>query len=189
MLKGDNAYNAYCVGSSAFRQFYESDPWWSAEWDYFQLLLAGDWRGGPNPKLIPAAMCSHFAGESVVPVDDAQFSRLRTQSRQSWRRHRHHGLCSRRFGRVAYGIESIPPEWISQLARKGEVDCLFHEFTNLCEQHERKTPYNMSATEPALAMTGAPMNALVLAHSLRHSTPLRIGCWPYPNTLVGVSYR
>jgi ADP-ribosylglycohydrolase len=34
---------------------------------------------------------------------------------------------------VAYGLKSIPAEWIGQLARKGDVDCLFHEFTDVCE--------------------------------------------------------
>lgn len=34
---------------------------------------------------------------------------------------------------VAYGIKSIPADWIRQLARKGEVDCLFHEFAEVCE--------------------------------------------------------
>ena len=33
---------------------------------------------------------------------------------------------------VAYGLSSIPPEWIEQLARKGDVDCLFQEFAELC---------------------------------------------------------
>jgi ADP-ribosyl-[dinitrogen reductase] hydrolase len=35
---------------------------------------------------------------------------------------------------VAYGIKSIPADWVNQIARKGDVDCLFHEFTNLCEK-------------------------------------------------------
>jgi len=34
---------------------------------------------------------------------------------------------------VAYGMKSIPDEWIGQLARKGDVDCLLHEFADLCE--------------------------------------------------------
>jgi ADP-ribosyl-[dinitrogen reductase] hydrolase len=34
---------------------------------------------------------------------------------------------------VVYGIKSIPADWIQQLARKGDVDCLFHEFAELCE--------------------------------------------------------
>ena len=33
---------------------------------------------------------------------------------------------------VAYGMNCIPAEWIRQLARKGEVDCLFHDFVGLC---------------------------------------------------------
>lgn len=33
---------------------------------------------------------------------------------------------------VAYGIKSIPPDWISQLARHGDVDCLFQQFADLC---------------------------------------------------------
>lgn len=35
---------------------------------------------------------------------------------------------------VAYGMKSIPKDWIDQLARKGDVDCLFHEFADLCEE-------------------------------------------------------
>jgi ADP-ribosylglycohydrolase len=36
---------------------------------------------------------------------------------------------------VAYGMKSIPADWIHQLARKGDVDCLFHEFADLCEEN------------------------------------------------------
>lgn len=35
---------------------------------------------------------------------------------------------------VAYGMKSIPADWIHQLARKGDVDCLFHEFADVCEK-------------------------------------------------------
>jgi len=34
---------------------------------------------------------------------------------------------------VIYGFKSIPADWISHLARKGDVDCLFREFAKLCE--------------------------------------------------------
>jgi ADP-ribosyl-[dinitrogen reductase] hydrolase len=36
---------------------------------------------------------------------------------------------------VAYGMKSIPDDWIHQLARKGDVDCLFHEFADVCEKN------------------------------------------------------
>ena len=34
---------------------------------------------------------------------------------------------------IVYGMKSIPADWIRVLARKGDVDCLFHEFAELCE--------------------------------------------------------
>ena len=37
---------------------------------------------------------------------------------------------------VAYGMKSIPADWIRQLARKGDVDCLFHEFADVCEEKQ-----------------------------------------------------
>jgi ADP-ribosyl-[dinitrogen reductase] hydrolase len=33
---------------------------------------------------------------------------------------------------VAYGMKAIPSDWVNQLARKGDVDCLFHEFAEVC---------------------------------------------------------
>ena len=40
---------------------------------------------------------------------------------------------------VAYGVTALPPDWIGQLARKGDVDCLFHEFAELCESTGSKS--------------------------------------------------
>ena len=34
---------------------------------------------------------------------------------------------------VAYAMKSIPVAWIQQLARKDDVDCLFHNFADVCE--------------------------------------------------------
>jgi ADP-ribosylglycohydrolase len=39
---------------------------------------------------------------------------------------------------VLYGMKSIPADWIRQLARKGDVDCLFHEFADVCEESRVK---------------------------------------------------
>ena len=35
---------------------------------------------------------------------------------------------------VAYGLDRVPVEWIDQLARKGDVDCLFREFVEVSEK-------------------------------------------------------
>jgi len=33
---------------------------------------------------------------------------------------------------VAYGVQSVSSDWIAQLARKADLDCLFREFIELC---------------------------------------------------------
>ncbi len=33
---------------------------------------------------------------------------------------------------AAYGVQGIPPEWISQMQRRGDVDCLLRDFADLC---------------------------------------------------------
>ena len=39
---------------------------------------------------------------------------------------------------VAYGVNSIAADWIGQMVRKGDADCLFTEFADLCEQNGLK---------------------------------------------------
>lgn len=39
---------------------------------------------------------------------------------------------------IVHGMKSIPADWIQQLARKGDVDCLFHEFADVCEENRVK---------------------------------------------------
>jgi len=39
---------------------------------------------------------------------------------------------------IVYGKKTIPADWIRVLARKGDVDCLFHEFAELCESASAK---------------------------------------------------
>jgi ADP-ribosylglycohydrolase len=40
---------------------------------------------------------------------------------------------------VACGMKSIPADWIGQLARKNDVDCLFQKFADVCESTAMKT--------------------------------------------------
>lgn len=35
---------------------------------------------------------------------------------------------------VAYGVRSIPPDWLGHLPRKAELDCLFEQFSDLCSR-------------------------------------------------------
>jgi ADP-ribosylglycohydrolase len=141
LLNGNNTSSSFAAGLSAFREFYESDPWWSAEWDHFQLLLAGDSArrseseidsGGYVLNTLPASLwcllTTQDFRECVLKAVNLGGDTDTT------------GCVAGGLAGVAYGLKSIPTEWISQLARKGEVDCLFHEFTDLCEHAEPKNP-------------------------------------------------
>lgn len=41
---------------------------------------------------------------------------------------------------AAYGMKSIPTDWIGQLARKSDVDVLFQKFADMCEDTGMKMP-------------------------------------------------
>jgi len=41
---------------------------------------------------------------------------------------------------AAYGLKSIPADWIGQLARKSDVDVLFQKFADVCEETGMKMP-------------------------------------------------
>jgi|SRR6185437_11663974 len=44
-----------------------------------------------------------------------------------------------------YGMKDIPSEWLNQLPKKGDLDCLFHEFAELCSE---RTPPRQGSNEP-----------------------------------------
>jgi ADP-ribosylglycohydrolase len=39
---------------------------------------------------------------------------------------------------ISYGMKSVPADWIGQLARKSDVDCLFHQFADVREETRAK---------------------------------------------------
>jgi ADP-ribosylglycohydrolase len=44
-----------------------------------------------------------------------------------------------------YGMKNIPPEWLNQLPKKGDLDCLFHEFAEMCSE---RTPPRQASNKP-----------------------------------------
>jgi ADP-ribosyl-[dinitrogen reductase] hydrolase len=141
LLNGNNASNAYSAGLSAFRGFYESGPWWSAEWDYFQLLLAGDLARRPESEIDSGGYVLNTLTASLWCLLTTQnFRDCVLKAVNLGGDTDTTGCVAGGLAGVAYGIKSIPADWISQLARKGDVDCLFHEFTDLCEQAGPKNP-------------------------------------------------
>jgi len=141
LLNANSASKAYSAGLLAFCEFYESDPWWSAEWDYFPFLLAGDLAQRPESEIdsggyvlntLPASLWCLLTTQNFR---DCVLKAVNLGGDTDTT-----GCVAGGLAGVTYGMNSIPPDWIGQLARKGEVNRLFQEFADLCEQHGPQNP-------------------------------------------------
>jgi ADP-ribosylglycohydrolase len=129
LLEGKAPANAFEDGLSAFRAFYEPDPWWGAEFDYFQLLLAGDLARRSESEIDSGGYVIHTLAASL-------WSLLTTSSfKECVLKAVNLGSDTDTTGCVAgglagtyYGLSTIPREWLDALARRDEVESLFDRF-------------------------------------------------------------
>jgi len=135
LLNGKPIPDAFEQGLRSFRAFYERETWWPAEYDHFQLLLAGDLAARTEPEIdsggyvlntltasLWCLLTTHNFRDCVLKAVNLGGDADTT------------GCVAGGLAGVAYGIMSISPDWIRQLARHGDVDCLFQEFADICEQ-------------------------------------------------------
>ena len=141
LLNGQHAADAYKNALSAFRAFYESDVWWSAESDYFLGLLAGDLARRPESYILSEGYVLNTLTASLwCLLTTKSFRDCVLKAVNLGGDADTTGCVAGGLAGVAYGMKSIPSDWINQLARKGEVDCLFQKFADLCEQAGTKIP-------------------------------------------------
>ncbi len=134
LINGKIIPDAYQQTIIAFRAFYESEAWWSAEWDYFQMLLAGDLARRPESDIDSSGYVIHTLAASLwclLTTENYRDCVLKAVNLGGDTDTT--GCVAGGLAGVVYGLTSIPADWIQQLARKGDVDCLFHDFADLCE--------------------------------------------------------
>lgn len=142
LLNGRNSSDAYGKASSDFHGFYESDTWWSAESDYFQLLIAGDLSRRSESEIDSGGYVLHTLTASLWCLLTTQnFQDCVLKAINLGGDTDTTGCVAGGLAGVAYGIDCIPSAWTNQLARKCDVDCLFQKFTNACEQSAVKCPF------------------------------------------------
>ncbi len=133
LLTGCEPWSALNTARQEFKDRYEQ----SAAFTRFRSYLADDFRSLPEGEIVSTGYVIHTLHASLWCL-------LTTQS--------YHecvlkavnlggdtdttGCVAGGLAGVAYGVKSIPVEWIAQLARKGDLDCLFHEFVDLCCQRD-----------------------------------------------------
>lgn len=129
LLAGTRPADAFASALNEFRKQYD-DPIWNPQFVNLQRLLDGRLAEREEADIASS-------GYVVHTLEAALYCLLTTSSyRECVLRAVNLGSDTDTTGcvagglaGVAYGVGAIPKEWIAALARKGDLDCLFHEFT------------------------------------------------------------
>lgn len=131
LLTGAPPDEAFVRGLKAFRDYYEMDPWWGVEMEHFQSILDGNVAaltesanesGGYVMHTLTASLWCLLTTPSyrdcVLKVVNLGGDTDTTACVAG-------GLAG-----AAYGIESVPKDWIELLARKDDLATLFASFVS-----------------------------------------------------------
>jgi ADP-ribosylglycohydrolase len=135
LLAGSNPREAFEHGRSAFRAFYGSDPYWAVELDRFRLATSGDLGTRPESEIASSGYVVHTLTASLwglLTTTDYRECVLKAVNLGGDTDTT--GSVAGGLAGIAYGLSSIPPDWLQQLARQPELDQLFNRFADLCER-------------------------------------------------------
>ena len=134
LLFGTVPQEAVKRGIKAFQAFYESDPYWAAELDYFQQLLAADLGTRPESEIESGGYVIHTLTASLwCLLTTSNYSECVLKAVNLGGDTDTTGCVAGGVAGVAYGQQCIPGEWIRQLARHHDLNQLFDDFSTLCE--------------------------------------------------------
>jgi ADP-ribosyl-[dinitrogen reductase] hydrolase len=129
LLDGKPAPDAYASALTAFRTFYETAPWWAAEFDYFQLLLAGDLARRPESEIESGGYVLHTLAASLwCLLTTSGFRECVLKAVNLGGDTDTTGCVAGGLAGVHYGVKAIPSQWLDALARHQDVETLFTRF-------------------------------------------------------------
>lgn len=129
LLEEMPAKDAFALALRDFRTFYEAEAYWAAEMDYFQLLLAGDLDRRPIGEIDSSGYVIHTLTASIwclLTTNDYRECMLKAVNLGGDTDTT--GCVAGGLAGVAYGLQSIPQDWIARLARKSDLGELFDKF-------------------------------------------------------------
>jgi len=132
LLSGVNPDRAFRQAVAGFRSFYEPDPYWAVELDHFQLALAADVGTRPESEIDSSGYVVHTLTASLwclLTTDNYRDCVLKAVNLGDDTDTT--GCVAGGLAGVAYGVGSVPQNWIHQLARQPELEDLFERFSNL----------------------------------------------------------
>jgi ADP-ribosylglycohydrolase len=136
LLSGAKVADAFAQGVESFRSFYEPDPYWAVELDYFQLAMAKDLAARPEPEIDSSGYVVHTLTASLwclLTTDNYHDCVLKAVNLGGDTDTT--GCVAGGLAGVAYGTSAVPQQWIEQLARRQELDQLFKTFSKLCQDN------------------------------------------------------
>jgi ADP-ribosylglycohydrolase len=132
LLNDQNSVDAFANGLSSFRDYYEPGPWWAAEFDYFQLLLAGGLAKRPESEIDSSGYVMHTLGASFwCLLTTSSFEECVLKAVNLGGDTDTTGCVAGGLAGVFYGLNAVPEKWIRSLARHDEVESLFNRFADL----------------------------------------------------------
>src|SRR5271154_6735219 len=103
----------FLQGSESFQSFYENDPYWAVELDYFQLLLDGKLASRVESEInssgyvIDTLAASIWCLLTTNTFRDCVLKAVNLGGDTDTT-----GCVAGGFAGVAYGVQSIPPDWV-----------------------------------------------------------------------------
>src|SRR5580765_2102124 len=132
LLNNRDASDAFTNAVLDFRSFYEPDPWWSAEVDYFQLPLAGDLARRPESEINSGGYVLHTLTASLwCLLTTSSFEECVLKAVNLGGDTDTTGCVAGGLAGVCYGLGAIPEKWRRALARYDDVDLLFNRFVQI----------------------------------------------------------
>jgi ADP-ribosyl-[dinitrogen reductase] hydrolase len=133
LLAGAGPQEAFQRGTAAFRSFYDEDPYWAVELDYFKLAAASDLGNRPESQIDSSGYAIHTLTASLwCLLTTNSFRDCVLKAVNLGGDTDTTGCVSGGLAGVTYGCQAIPVEWTQQLARHQELDQLFNSFSKLC---------------------------------------------------------
>jgi ADP-ribosyl-[dinitrogen reductase] hydrolase len=116
---------------AGFHSFYDSDPYWAAELDYFRVLLAGDLGKRPESEIDSSGYVVHTLTASLwCLLTTRSYEECVLKAVNLGGDTDTTGCVAGGLAGVHYGRSAIPEPWRQAMARHDEVEGLFDRFAD-----------------------------------------------------------
>jgi ADP-ribosylglycohydrolase len=132
LLMGASAAEAHRRAAEGFRAFYEPDPFWATELDFFQLVLTSGLAKRPEAEIDSSGYVIHTLVASLwcllttTSFEDCVLKAVNLGGDTDTT-----GCVAGGLAGVHYGLQSVPETWRRALARHDELRALFTRFAAL----------------------------------------------------------